>query len=110
MASSGGKRIVEADEYVLKDSTGRVRARLGMAEEGPALTLYGESGQPTAMLSSSPGGPGSVRKYPYGAEGGVVYLRAGSCSRKKVAIWKEAPLLCGFQGRRAYGPALDGFP
>lgn len=46
MTSSSEKRIVEADEFVLKDALGRVRAKLAMGEEGPALNLYDNSGQP----------------------------------------------------------------
>ena len=44
--NSGEKKTVETDESVLKDSLGRVRAQLAMAEEGPALNLYDDTGQP----------------------------------------------------------------
>ena len=101
MASSGGKRIVEADEFVLKDSTGRVRARLGMAEEGPALNLYDENGQPTAMLGSPPGGPG------------LVLLDAQGKPRASVAVMADGPhvTLYDAEGKvRARWAVLENVP
>jgi len=37
-------RTVEAQEFVLKDSSGRVRARLGMKNDQSAIEFYDEQG------------------------------------------------------------------
>ena len=37
-------RTVEAQEFILKDSSGRVRAKLGMKDDQSAIEFYGERG------------------------------------------------------------------
>jgi hypothetical protein len=61
MAQVPAKRTVIADEFVLKDSAGKVRARLQMDRGAPSLLLYDASGagraelrQNALMLYSSP--------------------------------------------------------
>jgi hypothetical protein len=46
-------RTIEANEFVLKDASGRTRAKLGL-EGGPGLVLYDETGKDRAWLSLNP--------------------------------------------------------
>lgn len=52
------KKTVDANEFVLKDANGVVRAKLGMGAEllmknGPGLVLYDERGQERASIATS---------------------------------------------------------
>ena len=52
MAQARPSRVVEANEFVLKDSAGRVRARLSMeVADRPTLTFYGKNGFIPASLA-----------------------------------------------------------
>lgn len=45
------KKVVEANEFVLKDEQGRVRARIGLSNDNqPAIDLLDEAGQPRLSL------------------------------------------------------------
>jgi hypothetical protein len=46
-------RVVEAEEFVLKDSKGHVRARLGLKHGHPGLTLIDSKGRTRAGMSLS---------------------------------------------------------
>jgi hypothetical protein len=50
VARSRNYAKVNADEFVLKDSSGRIRARLAISADGPALELYSSSGEERAAL------------------------------------------------------------
>jgi hypothetical protein len=52
------KRTVEAGKFVLRDSSGKTRAMLGMIPTGPVLRMYDTSGTPRAALSVSEVGAG----------------------------------------------------
>ena len=56
--SSEPKRRVEADEFVLRDETGVMRAALKMTPDGPGLFLYDLSGKIRAGLLSGKDAPG----------------------------------------------------
>lgn len=45
-------QTIEAQEFVVKDPTGAVRARLGAQATGASLHLYHEAGRATLMVSS----------------------------------------------------------
>lgn len=45
-----GNRQVSAQEFLLTDSAGRVRAKLAMLPEGPGLEIYAASGEPRVQL------------------------------------------------------------
>ena len=51
-----GRRDIEAQSFVLLDSTGHLQARLGMLAGGPALQLFDQNGQGRAALSVRPDG------------------------------------------------------
>ena len=46
-------KTIEAQEFILKDNSGRVRARLGMNNEQPSIELYDEHG---SVVWKSPSG------------------------------------------------------
>jgi hypothetical protein len=46
-------QTVEAQEFVVKDPAGTVRARLGAYASGTSLTLYHEAGRATLMVSNN---------------------------------------------------------
>ena len=48
---------IEAGSFILKDSTGKVRAELSMAGTGPAFKLRDESGTPQVTISLIDGAP-----------------------------------------------------
>jgi hypothetical protein len=48
-------RIVDADKFVLRDSSGRMRASLGMVLNGPSLNLYDADGKSRVELGALPG-------------------------------------------------------
>jgi len=50
-------RIVEAEEFVLKDAARNVRAELAAFKDGPALTLLDENGKSRATLAVDKPGP-----------------------------------------------------
>ena len=50
-------RIVEAEEFVLRDAAGNVRAELVAFKDGPALTLLDENGKSRATLAVDKPGP-----------------------------------------------------
>ena len=43
-------RTVEAEEFILKDSSGRVRARIGMKDDKPQIDFYDANGNSVAKL------------------------------------------------------------
>jgi hypothetical protein len=48
------RRIVEAEDFVLRDGDGRIRARLGMwTGEQPSLFLYDSDGSPTVFINGN---------------------------------------------------------
>lgn len=49
MSNPSDNRTVEAQSFVVKDSSGRMRARLGMQGDGPALCLY-DASEKTRMV------------------------------------------------------------
>ncbi len=51
-------QIVEAQEFIVKDANGNVRARLGSYTAGASLTLYHDAGRATLMASAGRG-PGA---------------------------------------------------
>jgi len=51
-------RTVEANQFILKDGDGKVRADLAVNANGAGLTLYDPSGKVRAMLTVTPAGPG----------------------------------------------------
>jgi hypothetical protein len=50
-------RTVEAEEFILKDASGRVRAELSMVGTGPSLRLKDEAGTAMVTLSLNDGAP-----------------------------------------------------
>jgi hypothetical protein len=47
------KKTVEANEFILRDNSGRVRAKLGMDDKMPGITLLNENGQPMVLLADA---------------------------------------------------------
>ncbi len=59
MAQTTAKRTVEAEEFVLHDASGRVRAKLFMlGDVFPSLALMDKKGVTRATLTAGPQGPG----------------------------------------------------
>jgi hypothetical protein len=48
------KKVVEAQEFVLKDESGKVRARLGLSKGQPYLSMFDDSGCPSIELGITP--------------------------------------------------------
>src|SRR6266446_5849176 len=48
-------QVLEAQEFIVKDANGNVRARLGAYTAGASLTLYHEAGRATLMASGGRG-------------------------------------------------------
>ena len=57
MAQAPRKRTVEAEEFVLRDTNGKMRATLAMSPEGPGLVLFDSNGTARAMLEAVREGP-----------------------------------------------------
>ena len=51
LGQSEGKRIVEAQQFILKDSAGNTQAILAPTAKGPALVMYGENGSPRIAIA-----------------------------------------------------------
>ncbi len=47
-------RSVEAQNFVLRDADGRIRARMAIGEDGPRLSFFDEHGNVTASLPLKP--------------------------------------------------------
>jgi hypothetical protein len=58
-AEIGGQRV-EAEEFTLRDSSGRVRAKLVVRGNSPQLTLYDAAGNPGPPLAAEPVIPGQA--------------------------------------------------
>src|SRR5437867_1634215 len=54
------KRIVEAEQFVLRDSSGKARAELTMLDSGPSLTFRDSQGTARVAMALGPEGPGLV--------------------------------------------------
>lgn len=48
---------LDAENFVVRDNTGKVRGRLGLSEGGPVLSLYDTQEKARAVLTVSPSGP-----------------------------------------------------
>jgi hypothetical protein len=59
LGAASPKRTVEAEEFILRDANGEVRALLGMIQEGPMFALYGAEahGESRAILRMAAEGP-----------------------------------------------------
>lgn len=96
MGQTPSQRIVEANQFILRDNNGKVRARLSMNDQGsPEMTLLDEEGKPRLKLESSvtPFGGGSVR----------VFDRQG-----KLRVFITSPLLG--ESDRSDLPRIAGLP
>lgn len=63
-ANPGGvARVVEAERFVLRDATGKVRAELGLRDGRPGLALFDEKGERRAQLAMLPDGSSSLTFY-----------------------------------------------
>ncbi|OFV94413.1 MAG: hypothetical protein A3H28_09725 [Acidobacteria bacterium RIFCSPLOWO2_02_FULL_61_28] len=58
MGQAPPPRTVEANEFTLRDGSGRVRGQLSMTNSGPALSLYDQNGHVRTMLDVLASGPG----------------------------------------------------
>jgi len=51
--TGAGKKVIEAESYVVKDAQGKVQARLGVTVDGgPALTFFDRKGNPRLFMGS----------------------------------------------------------
>lgn len=67
MSFSGRKRVVEAESFVVKDSDGNVRARLGVTPDGsPSLALVNVDNKELVSLQSAPDDTASLNFYDRG--------------------------------------------
>jgi hypothetical protein len=89
------KKIVEANEFVLKDTNGAIRARLGMGlvfplKDGPGLVLYDDRLTPKASVATSAEGQSQI------------YLGSSSSSITSSIMWAGVP------GKDGSGVAITG--
>src|ERR1700693_23790 len=59
-AQQTSNKTVEAREFIMKDASGQMRAKLSSDKSGPRLTLYRASGDPAAFLESDELGVGGA--------------------------------------------------
>jgi hypothetical protein len=90
------KKIVEANEFVLKDANGAVRARLGMglvfpSKEGPGLVLYDERGLERVSVATS-------------EQQAKIYLTNGG----SIASFTASSMWAGLPGEDGSGVAATG--
>jgi hypothetical protein len=57
MGQATGKRSLEANEFILRDASGKVRAKLFIDQDGPQFALFGTDGKQNVELSGSDGVP-----------------------------------------------------
>lgn len=112
MGQAAPKKTVEANEFVLKDASGRVRGQLLMRLLGPDLTLFDENGTPLAGLGASAYGPGlylndekgktrALLGDDAGGPGLRSTIRTGSCEpRCTTGAWR-------FRTRKGFRPKLE---
>lgn len=53
MGQTPSKKTIVANEFILRDTSGRVRARLGMDDKMPGIALLNENGQPMVLLADA---------------------------------------------------------
>ncbi len=86
MGETVEKRVVEAEEFVLKDAEGRTRARLGTApDEGPVLMLHDAAGTLRALVAVGHDGPQIIL-----ADSGGKPLAALSCFENGAVLQLQA--------------------
>jgi hypothetical protein len=57
MGASAPRRTIETDILLIKDASGRTRMILGMADDGPAITMLDANGKLRANIGVSGQGP-----------------------------------------------------
>jgi hypothetical protein len=75
---------IEAERFVLRDSTGKVRGELGMTGHGPLLTLYDNDGAQRAAFGIAEKGPG------------IFFLDAIQKRRVALGVVEKGPVLAFF--------------
>ncbi|HET6144312.1 MAG TPA: hypothetical protein VFE02_12460 [Candidatus Acidoferrales bacterium] len=106
-AAPGTPDQIEAHSFVLKDSTGKVRAELSMTGTGPGLKLRDEAGTALVTLSlndSAPQGPILLMSDPQHKAGVSVSVLSGNGSQ--LSLVGERP---DIQARMAVAPAGTSF-
>jgi hypothetical protein len=63
MGQASQKKTVEANEFILKDTTGKTRARLGIGATGPDLAMFDTEGKARASLEVENDTTGTVTLY-----------------------------------------------
>ena len=53
IAQSSPKRTVEAEEFILRDAAGRIRAKLGMWTAEPSFALYDSAGRAKVLMDGN---------------------------------------------------------
>jgi len=66
-------RTVEAEKFILRDETGKVRGALGMTPNGPSFSLFDEQGRRRATLGLGSNGPALVLYDPDGKSRSWLY-------------------------------------
>ncbi len=95
MSSSNTRQIVEAEEFVLRDAEGRMRASLGIAEDEPGFAIFNINGKPRAIMAVPPEGP---RLLLSDADGNL---------RAELAVGQEGPSLTIYQADGQMAVALS---
>jgi hypothetical protein len=95
-AKVDAKKTVEANEFVLKDTNGVVRAKLGMGlvfplKDGPGLVLYNEGGHERAAVAAS-------------EEQAQIRLTSGG----PVTSFASSSMWAGLPGKDGSGVAITG--
>jgi hypothetical protein len=94
LGQTPSKKIVEANEFILKDNSGKVRARTTMNSLGdPEMILFNEKGKEPVKLTGSIGGSPSNL-------GGIVFVFDGQGQERAVLSatdsWFSFRIHCGF--------------
>jgi len=80
-AQAQGAKVIRANQFIVEDETGNLRAMLNVDKAGPGLTLGDENGDTRVMVAVSQGIPGVVLR----DENGKI--------RVMLAAMKEGPTL-----------------
>ena len=99
MSQAPAKRVIEANEFVLQDASGKMRARLSMdMKDKPALTFFRDQTTPTASLAG-------------GDEPFLLLTRAGTTEQVQLGANKDFVGLAIYEKEISAGLSLQyGIP
>ena len=109
LAQTPSRKVVEADEFVLRDMSGAMRARLFMSTSGPTFALFDSNQQPRIVIASY----GDVSKIGILNASGESEVGLGSLTDGPIFVLTNgkgnASAQMSFNEGRPYLNLLDGY-